>query len=69
MKRQQWIKRMNRVLFTVMTGACLFGSSCAMDVRDSIVSGALDAVTGESETFVAALIPVEQLLAAFGLGG
>jgi hypothetical protein len=54
--RRNWIA----LLFP---GASLLGSSCAQDIRNSIVAAGLDFVEQSAGTVLDALVPVEEFVA------
>jgi hypothetical protein len=45
------------VVLIMCCGTTLLGSSCATDIRDAIVSGALDFVSGNTSSLLSSLFP------------
>ncbi|MBI4581922.1 MAG: hypothetical protein HY718_19650 [Planctomycetes bacterium] len=53
---------MLRALLLTASGAALFGSSCASDVRDQMVAGGLDFVKHTTGDVLAELFPITDML-------
>jgi len=55
---------MRKATFMMWTasGTVMLGSSCAADIRDSIMSAGLDFVADSAKTVLDTLVPVEDML-------
>jgi len=62
MTRSCWVTRTVRLIMWLVPGAGMFGSSCASDVRESLVAASLDFVEESAGEVLNALIPVDEVL-------
>ena len=62
MMKRRWITRMAKLMLLVASGTAVFGTSCAYDVRKSLVKAGLDFVHGAAGDFLAAAFPVDEIL-------
>lgn len=64
MKRRRWIGRVFVVLAYLVPGAAVMGTSCAADVRDTVIDAGVDFVGDSVGEFLDALFPVSEIVAA-----
>ena len=50
------------VILWIVTGSVLLGSSCAADIRDTLVGAGLDFVGDSAVTVLETFVPVEAIL-------
>lgn len=62
MMKRRWITRMAKLTLLVASGSAVFGTSCAYDLRKSLVKAGLDFVNGAAGDFLTAAFPVDQIL-------
>ena len=62
MNKRTWITRMVRLTLLLAPGAAVFGTSCAYDVRKSIVKAGLDFVHSAAADVLTAAFPLDQIL-------
>lgn len=62
MRRNGFVNRLVRVAVCAIPGAAIFGTSCAADIRKSIVAAGLDFVEGTAGTILSTVIPVEDFV-------
>ena len=62
MSKRTWITRMVRLTLLLAPGAAVFGTSCAYDVRKSIVKAGLDFVHSAAADVLTAAFPLDQIL-------
>jgi hypothetical protein len=60
--RQKWVTRMIRLTLLATSGATVLGTSCAYDVRKSIVKAGLDFVNGAADGVLSNVFPLDQIL-------
>ena len=58
--KQNWVVRIGRGLGLVASGGMVLGTSCARDIRESLVSAGLDFVEGSAGIVLEALFPVDE---------
>lgn len=63
MMKKTWIVRVARLTLLLAPGAAVFGTSCAYDVRKSLVKAGLDFVHGAAGDILAAAFPLDEVLA------
>ena len=62
MSKRTWITRTVRLTLLLAPGAAVFGTSCAYDVRKSIVKAGLDFVHSAAGDVLTAAFPLDQIL-------
>ena len=62
MMKKTWIMRLARVTLLLSSGAAVFGTSCAYDVRKSLVKAGLDFVHAAAGDVLGAAFPLDQIL-------
>ena len=62
MKGFRRLTRKATIVLWVASGSVLLGSSCASDIRDSLVSAGLDFVGDSAITVLETFVPVEDIL-------
>ena len=62
MMKEKWITRLARFTLLAASGTAVFGTSCAYDVRKSLVKAGLDFVHGAAGDILAAAFPVDEIL-------
>jgi len=63
MKKRSWTVRVQRALVLVSMGAAVLGTTCARDIRKSLVAAGLDFVEGSAGIVLENLFPIEDALA------
>ena len=64
MSKRAWVTRLERLTMLLAPGAAVFGTSCAYDVRKSLVKAGLDFVHSTAGDILAAAFPVADVLAS-----
>jgi|CXWL01.1.fsa_nt_gi hypothetical protein len=60
--KQNWVVRFGRGLVLVASGGMVLGTSCARDIRESLVSAGLDFVEGSAGIVLESLFPIEDAI-------
>lgn len=60
--KQNWVLRFGRGLVLVATGGMVLGTSCARDIRESVVAAGLDFVEGSAGIILESLFPVDEVI-------
>ncbi len=63
MSKRTWVTRLARLTLLLAPGAAVLGTSCAYDVRKSLVKAGLDFVHSAAGDILAAAFPVADVLA------
>ncbi len=62
MRRSVWRWRLAKAVMAAAGGSTVFGGSCASDVREQIVAGALDFVNATTADTLSALFPLPETI-------
>ncbi len=60
--KQNWVLRFGRGVVLVATGGMVLGTSCARDIRESVVAAGLDFVEGSAGIILESLFPVDEVI-------
>lgn len=60
--KKNWMVRFGRGVILMATGSMVLGTTCARDVRESLVAAGLDFVEGSAGIVLESLFPVEELV-------
>ena len=60
--KQNWVVRFGRGLVLVASGGMVLGTSCARDIRESLVAAGLDFVEGSAGIVLESMFPVEEVI-------
>lgn len=62
MSRKNWRTRIGRLVVLAVPGMMVLGTSCASDIRRSLVAAGLDFVKSNAGDVLGTLFPVDQFL-------
>jgi len=62
MSKRAWGTRLARLTMLLAPGAAVFGTSCAYDVRKSLVKAGLDFVNSAAGDVLTTAFPLDQIL-------
>lgn len=62
MTKDKNVKRFVRMAVLLAPGAALFGGGCPQNIKDALISGAIDFVEGTSEEVLNRVLPIPDLV-------